>query len=671
MNRIINQIILTFALLLAGVGSASALSLVDGGTSHVDVKFYVSDAVPTAAPTGAEATTVTAGQYVILVVTPETGYWLDATMLTLQWAGSLGGAESPMRRAILQPVNPTAASTNALDGKGYYYCQVPDFCTDENGYKNVVIRGEALQQTSVTVTITGHTDTQPYKGTEQSVSGYDVAISKPALYSTSDFTFSGTAEAKRTNAGSTNMGLAASQFTNTKPGYDVTFTVASDGSLTVQKVDLKLTAEDKSRLYGEADPLFTFKGEGFVNGETSAVLSKQPTLSTKATLTSIAGKYAILISGAEATNYNLSYQNGVLTIEESPDDHSGIRVIRNDTKELVHNVAVLTEVMVGESKTLRIDKVTIDAPQDASATNPVSVSVYIPATLEEYEGTKLPIYGVGADIIATEDYVPVTDIYLPNTEKMINVAVQAFRLDAQERVTARIHTSLPLLDDYALTPGLKKEYEDSHVMTTVTRNTKYWTLSCGVDLICPEAATAYTCQPDGNSAVAAVAITSNTVMVGNDERVVIKANNGVLMGNDDEEGGDYDLVASPSSDRPNGTPPTTDDAKTYEGNLMVPALIETHFEPSQYYILYHDLFHELQEDDNTSVSPCKAVLRKGYGSMLSRLRIELDEEPTGIETVDSGQLTVDSWYTINGVKLDEQPTEKGVYIHNGKKVVIK
>ena len=32
---------------------------------------------------------------------------------------------------------------------------------------------------------------------------------------------------------------------------------------------------------------------------------------------------------------------------------------------------------------------------------------------------------------------------------------------------------------------------------------------------------------------------------------------------------------------------------------------------------------------------------------------------------------VDGWYTLNGVKLQGAPTEKGIYINNGKKVVIK
>ncbi len=35
------------------------------------------------------------------------------------------------------------------------------------------------------------------------------------------------------------------------------------------------------------------------------------------------------------------------------------------------------------------------------------------------------------------------------------------------------------------------------------------------------------------------------------------------------------------------------------------------------------------------------------------------------------EITADGWYTVNGIKLQSIPTEKGVYINNGKKVVIK
>ena len=46
-------------------------------------------------------------------------------------------------------------------------------------------------------------------------------------------------------------------------------------------------------------------------------------------------------------------------------------------------------------------------------------------------------------------------------------------------------------------------------------------------------------------------------------------------------------------------------------------------------------------------------------------------ETDGIHTIDNGQLTNDSWYSINGVKLQGKPTQKGLYILNGKKVVVR
>jgi hypothetical protein len=43
---------------------------------------------------------------------------------------------------------------------------------------------------------------------------------------------------------------------------------------------------------------------------------------------------------------------------------------------------------------------------------------------------------------------------------------------------------------------------------------------------------------------------------------------------------------------------------------------------------------------------------------------------TGINAVDSGELTGDSYYDLQGRKV-EKPNRKGIYIHNGRKVVLK
>ncbi len=47
------------------------------------------------------------------------------------------------------------------------------------------------------------------------------------------------------------------------------------------------------------------------------------------------------------------------------------------------------------------------------------------------------------------------------------------------------------------------------------------------------------------------------------------------------------------------------------------------------------------------------------------------EETTGIDAIDNGQWTIDNWYSLDGRKLGDKPTKKGIYIHNGQKVIIK
>lgn len=52
---------------------------------------------------------------------------------------------------------------------------------------------------------------------------------------------------------------------------------------------------------------------------------------------------------------------------------------------------------------------------------------------------------------------------------------------------------------------------------------------------------------------------------------------------------------------------------------------------------------------------------------------EEDGSFTAIESIENIAKvnTAEGWFTTNGVKLNAQPTQKGVYIHNGKKIVVK
>ena len=45
-------------------------------------------------------------------------------------------------------------------------------------------------------------------------------------------------------------------------------------------------------------------------------------------------------------------------------------------------------------------------------------------------------------------------------------------------------------------------------------------------------------------------------------------------------------------------------------------------------------------------------------------------EPTAISFIVTDELQGDGWYNVQGIKLNRRPTQSGVYIHQGKKVVI-
>ena len=93
--------------------------------------------------------------------------------------------------------------------------------------------------------------------------------------------------------------------------------VLTNGTLTITKAPLTIKANSYTIKQGEALPEFAAGYEGFKNGETSEVLTKQPVMTTSATSTSEPGTYEIAVSGAEAGNYEISYVAGTLTITEA------------------------------------------------------------------------------------------------------------------------------------------------------------------------------------------------------------------------------------------------------------------------------------------------------------------------------------------------------------------
>ena len=88
----------------------------------------------------------------------------------------------------------------------------------------------------------------------------------------------------------------------------------ADGTLSITPAPLTIKANDVTRLYYSENPSFSYKCNGFVNGDDESVLISTPTISTSATRESNVGTYDIKVGEASCSNYSISYINGTLTI---------------------------------------------------------------------------------------------------------------------------------------------------------------------------------------------------------------------------------------------------------------------------------------------------------------------------------------------------------------------
>ena len=109
------------------------------------------------------------------------------------------------------------------------------------------------------------------------------------------------------------------------------------------------------------------------------------------------------------------------------------------------------------------------------------------------------------------------------------------------------------------------------------------------------------------------------------------------------------------------------------------------------FIGYYDAFPITSEDEDIfymtagnelkhtgidrTLKSCRAYFQFSEEAQKARqfvLNFGDGSEATGIiSTKSSPDSTNDGWYTVDGMKLGKQPKRKGVYIHNGRKVVIK
>ena len=93
--------------------------------------------------------------------------------------------------------------------------------------------------------------------------------------------------------------------------------VLQNGTLTITKAPLTVSAGNYTRNQGEPNPEFDLNYEGFQYGDNVDMLTVVPTATCEATADSAPGTYDIIVSGGEADNYTFIYVNGTLEVVET------------------------------------------------------------------------------------------------------------------------------------------------------------------------------------------------------------------------------------------------------------------------------------------------------------------------------------------------------------------
>lgn len=112
-----------------------------------------------------------------------------------------------------------------------------------------------------------------------------------------------------------------------------------NGTLTIEKAPLTVSVGDYIRYVGEENPIFNLTYDGFRNGDNLSSLLTLPQAHTDATVASPEGTYEIVVSGGNAVNYLFKYENGTLTVIQTPTGINSVYESIGDGDAAIYSVS--------------------------------------------------------------------------------------------------------------------------------------------------------------------------------------------------------------------------------------------------------------------------------------------------------------------------------------------
>ena len=465
--------------------------------------------------------------------------------------------------------------------------------------------------------------------------------------------------------------------------YNVTYV---NGKLTITKAPLTITAKSYTIKQGESLPTFEAEYSGFKNSETSSVLSTQPSITTSATSASEPGTYEITVSGASATNYDISYVKGTLTITKADEvvvtanSYTRLYGEANPTFEYTTSGATLTG--------------TPSISCEATATSPVGEYdiVVSKGSITNYNVTlvngKLTIAKAPLTIKA-KNYTIKQGESLPTFEAEYSGFKNnetASVLSAQPTITtSATSASAPGTYDIIVSGASATNYNISYVKGTLTIS------AVEVDPVTETETTTFSETVNENTDLSNTII-GNTYFTVNAENgdgydateqaIVLNSTTTTEQMNtvQNAQVGDATMQANYSGiifEVPAGNGTVTVDAKTIGTHVLNVQIgngeptkitksdrgttdVPYNVAASTYVYLYA-----------SSTAPSGAPHRAAAENSVLLYSYKVTVTVNGIQVVTYGDQENAKWYTTDGRQLQGKPTKKGLYIVNGRKVIVK
>ena len=428
-----------------------------------------------------------------------------------------------------------------------------------------------------------------------------------------------------------------------------------NGTLTITKAPLTITAKSYTIKQGKALPTLEAEYSGFKNNETDTVFTKKPIVSTNATSDSEPGTYDITVSGAEATNYEMTYVNGILTITKKTESFDGIVLVveeNGNIDDAFESCGGKAEVAKTIAAIVWNDSTELKAEMLDGISNP-NLLIYVGDEKLAPSGfNNVVINGVAKNIKLTDGGTGNYNFYVPQEFKADSISYSREFKQATRDSVSRGWEGIAL--PFTVQTFTHEEHGNISPFGNDACDYHFWLR-----------------QPTENGVVSAMTIEANKPYI-------------ISMPNSDEYEPEFNHAGWITFASASVTVPVTDMEQVLLGDSawIMPTFLEVEQSPDLYVLNVGDSIQYHPEgsifiSNYRSARPFEVYAQHEGSRNSSGARVMSLSSlfRGGKGTTDMGIVTIeptsDAWFDLNGRRLQSKPSKSGLYIHNGKKVLIK